>query len=97
METKNSDTSDSSETDPYPIVPVEDTVEDLLKLDPRELISRIKLLREKQLTGNTLTDEELREAVRLLHAVREQRTNKGPGGKSAPKAKAQPLDILADL
>ena len=67
-----------------------------------ELLQRLKLLRQKQLSGDSLTDEELREAIILLREARYSALQGAAERKSAPKkttvsatvAKKQALDDL---
>lgn len=59
------------------------------QLDIHELIARIGELRTKQLGGTDLTDDELREGIRLLSEVRTIRA-----GKTASVEKDEPLSKM---
>lgn len=54
--------------------------------DIHDLISRINELRTKQLSGTDLSDDELKEGIKLLSAVRTMRA-----GKTATIEKDEPL------
>lgn len=56
------------------------------ELDIHDLIARINELRRKQLSGTDLSDDELREGIRLLSSVRSLRA-----GKTASIEKDEPL------
>ena len=48
-----------------------------ISMEMAELTSSINLLRMKQLEGGGLTDDEVREGIRLIVEVRRQRAGKG--------------------
>lgn len=54
-----------------------------------ELIGEINKLRDKQLHGGGLSNDEVRDGVRLLNELRKLRA-----GKSASKEKSEPLESL---
>lgn len=54
-----------------------------------ELIQSINALRDKQLHGGGLSNDEVREGIRLLNSLRVLRA-----GKSASKEKSEPLESL---
>lgn len=57
--------------------------------DIHDLIARINELRQKQVSGIDLSDEELREGIQLLSAVRTMRA-----GKTATIEKDEPLSKM---
>lgn len=54
-----------------------------------DIVAKIRGLREKQLSGTDLSDEELREGIRLLSQVRTLRA-----GKTASIEKDEPLNKM---
>lgn len=57
--------------------------------DIHDLIARINELRQKQVSGVDLSDDELREGIQLLSAVRTMRA-----GKTATIEKDEPLSKM---
>lgn len=57
--------------------------------DIHDLIARINELRQKQISGIDLSDDELREGIQLLSAVRTMRA-----GKTASIEKDEPLSKM---
>lgn len=61
-----------------------------MPIDPKELHSRIQDFRKRIVAGENVTDEELRTAIRDLHAYRgEAHTTLESASKKKAKAKAE--------
>lgn len=73
-------------------------------IDPKELFARIQDFRRKVVRGEEVTDDELRAAIKDLHAYRagshtslESAANKKGKKESASKAKAEAKQNAANL
>lgn len=65
----------------------------LMSTDIAELVSRINTLREKQLTGGGISNDEVNEGVRLIVEIRRQRS----GGKGQNELPPAVMEKIGDL